>query len=128
MDIAFVIDSSGSIGSRNWERIKRYVKSIVSKFEMGSSATRMAIIVYSNNPRVALLFSNFQGTDMVNKVLDEMRWQRGFTYTDRALLLAASSVFLASNGMRSNVPKVRSVFNAARAFVYLIYFAFFLIY
>ncbi|KAK2561274.1 Collagen alpha-6(VI) chain [Acropora cervicornis] len=109
VDIAFVIDSSGSIGSRNWERIKRYVKSIVSKFEMGSSATRMAIIVYSTNPRVALLFSSFQGTDMVNKVLDDMRWQRGSTYTDKALLLAASSVFLASNGMRSNVPKVAVV-------------------
>ena len=117
MDIAFVIDSSGSIGSRNWERIKRYVKSVVSKFEIGSSAARMAIIVYSTNPQVALLFRNFQSTDMVNKVLDDMRWRRGLTFTDKALLLAASSVFLASNGMRSNVTKVRSVCNVARALI-----------
>ena len=106
MDVAFIIDSSGSIGHTNWERIKRYVKSTVSQLQIGSSATRVAAIVYSTSPQVAMFFKTFQGTDMVNRVIDDMRWQRGYTYTDKALLLAESSLFQTSNGMRLDVPKV----------------------
>ena len=108
MDIAFVIDSSGSVGSRDWERMKRFVKSIVSRLDVSSSATRIAAVAYSTNPEVVMLFRNFQGTDEVNHVLDLMRWQRGLTYTDRALLFADSRLFNTSNGMRPTVVKVRT--------------------
>ena len=107
MDIAFVVDSSGSIGRTNWERTKRFLKSLVSKLDVSASATRIAAVSYSTNPEVVMRFSNFQGTDQVNQVIDGMRWQRGFTYTDRALLLADRDLFKTSNGMRGpNVPKV----------------------
>jgi len=56
-----------------------------------------------------MLFRNIQGTDEVNRVLDRMRWQRGYTYTDRALLLADRYVFQISNGMRASVTKVSSL-------------------
>ena len=106
LDIAFVVDSSGSIGRKNWERMKRFVKSIVSKLDVSISTTRVAAIAYSTNPAVVWRFSDFQGTDMVNRIIDRMRWQRGYTYTDKALLLADSDVFQTSNGMRINVQKV----------------------
>ena len=106
LDIAFVIDSSGSIGRRNWARMKRFVKSIVSKLDVSSSATRIAAIAYSTNPKVVMLFSSYQGTDEVNHVLDRMSWQRGYTYTDKALLLADSRLFQVSDGMRPSVKKV----------------------
>lgn len=107
VDIAFVVDSSGSIGRTNWERIKRFLKSLVSKLDVSKSATRIAGVSYSNDPEVVMRFSNFQGTDQVNQVIDGMRWQRGFTHTDRALLLADRDLFQTSNGMRGpNVPKV----------------------
>jgi len=35
-----------------------------------------------------------------------MRFQRGFTYTDKALLLADRILFQTSTGMRLSVPKV----------------------
>ena len=106
LDIAFVIDSSGSIGRRNWARMKRFVKSIVSKLDVSSSATRIAAIAYSTNPKVVMMFSSYQGTDEVNHMLDRMSWQRGYTYTDKALLLADSRLFQVSNGMRPSVKKV----------------------
>ena len=86
--------------------MKRFVKSIVSKFDVGLATTRVAVIAYSTNPEVIWRFSDFQGTDMVNRIIDRMRWQRGYTYTDKALLLADRDVFQTSNGMRLNVQKV----------------------
>ena len=108
MDIAFIIDSSGSIGRKNWELMKRFVKSIVSKLDVRSSAVRVAAIVYSTNPQVVMLFRYFQGTDEINSLFDRMRWERGYTYTDKALLLADSRLFQTSNGMRPGVRKVSS--------------------
>lgn len=106
MDIAFIIDSSGSIGRTNWERMKRFVKSIVSKLDVSSSATHVAAIAYSTSPEVVMLFSEVQATDEVNRMIDGMRWQRGYTYIDKALLLADREIFQTSKGMRPSVAKV----------------------
>lgn len=106
MDIAFVIDSSGSIGRTNWEKMKRFLKALVSRLDVSPSATHIAAIAYSNNPEVVMRFNGVQGTNQVNQLLDGMRHQRGFTYIDKALLLANSDLFQSSTGMRSNVPKV----------------------
>ena len=107
-DIAFVIDSSGSIGRSNWGRMKRFLKAIVSKLDVSPAATHVSAIAYSNNPEVVYRFNNRQGTAEVNNAFDGMRWQRGFTYTDKALLLVDSDLFQSANGMRSNVPKVKN--------------------
>ena len=106
MDIAFIIDSSGSIGRINWERMKRFLKAIVSKLHVSNSATQVASIAYSDNSKVEIRFNDFQATDVINGKIDQMNWQRGFTYTDKALLLADSDLFQTSNGMRPGVPKV----------------------
>lgn len=106
MDIAFIIDSSGSIGRTNWEKMKRFLKALVSKLDVSPSATHIAAVSYSTNPEVVLRFSGFQGTVQVNQLLDRMRFQRGFTYTDKALLLADRILFQTSTGMRLSVPKV----------------------
>ena len=106
-DIGFVIDSSGSIGRSNWGRMKRFLKALVSKLDVSPSATHISAVAYSNNPEVVLRFRNRQSTDEVNSAFDGMRWQRGFTYTDKALLLADGDLFQSSNGMRPNVAKVK---------------------
>ena len=106
VDIAFIIDSSGSISRRNWERVKRFVKAATSKLDVSSSGTRVAAIAYSTDPEVVMRFNDYQGTDEVNRGFDGMRHQRGYTYTDKALELADRDVFQFSNGMRFNVPKV----------------------
>ena len=106
MDIAFVVDSSGSIGRTNWERMKRFLKALVSRLDVSPSAAHIAAIAYSNSPVVVMRFNGVQDTNRINQLLDAMSYQRGFTYTDKALLLADSDIFQSSRGMRSNVPKV----------------------
>ena len=108
LDIAFIIDSSGSIGRRNWERVKRFVKALVSKLEVSYYSTRIAAMAYSTDPEVVMRFNDYQGTVEVNQGFDGMKYQRGYTYTDKALQLADSDLFQTSNGMRLSAPKVKS--------------------
>lgn len=109
-DVAFIVDSSGSIGRTNWERTKRFLKRIVSKLDIGPTTTHIATISYSTNPETVLRFNTLSGSRLnvneVVKVLDGLPWQRGFTYIDKALEQAARGVFTTAAGMRSNVPKV----------------------
>ena len=107
VDIAFIVDSSGSIGRTNWERTKRFLKAVVSKLDVKPSAAHVAAVAYSTYPEVVISFSDAQDTDEVNRLIDGMRWQRGLTYTNRALRLAETDLFQTSNGMRPNVAKVR---------------------
>ena len=104
-----MIDSSGSIGRRNWEKIKRFLKALVSKLDVRRSATHIAAVAYSNSPQVVMRFSSVQVTDVVNREFDRMPWQRGFTYTDKALLLADRDLFETANGMRPSARKVRMI-------------------
>jgi len=87
--------------------MKRFLKALVSKLDVSPSSTHVAAVAYSNNPEVVLRFNSRQGTNEVNFAFDGMRWQRGFTYTDKALFLADSDLFQSANGMRPNVGKVR---------------------
>ena len=87
--------------------MKRFLKAIVSKLDVSNSATHVAAIAYSSNSKVEMRFEDVQGTDEVNRMFDQMVWQRGFTYTDKALLLADNDLFQTSNGMRPNVAKVK---------------------
>ncbi|XP_022803424.1 collagen alpha-6(VI) chain-like isoform X2 [Stylophora pistillata] len=111
-DIAFIVDSSGSIGKTNWERTKRFLKRMVNKLDIGMSTTHVAVITYSNNPQTILRFDTLQGSSLsvagVNNVLDGLQWQRGKTYIDKALD-AAVNVFTTGRGMRTNVPKMAFV-------------------
>ena len=89
--------------------MKRFLKALVSRLDVSPSATHIAAIAYSTSPEVVMRFNGIQGTNQVNQLLDRMRYQRGFTYIDKALLLADSDLFQSSSGMRSNVPKVSSL-------------------
>ena len=87
--------------------MKRFVKSVLSKLDISPSTTHVAAIAYSTYPVVEMRFWNSQSTDKSNDVIDTIPWQRGFTYTDKALQLAATDLFQIENGMRSDVNKVR---------------------
>jgi len=87
--------------------MKRFLKALVSKLDVSPSATHVAAVAYSNNPVVVMRFTGAQDTNQVNRLFDGMLWQRGFTYTDKALQLADRDLFQTSNGMRPNVAKVK---------------------
>lgn len=110
MDLGFIIDSSGSIGRSNWAKLKTFVKDIVGQFEVAPDKTHIAAIAFSTKAKEVLRFNTLRGSDInadeVNNLIDGMKWQRGFTRIDLALLLADNSMFTADAGMRIGVRKV----------------------
>ena len=56
VDLAFVMDGSGSIGSADFERAKTFVDTVVAGFNIGENNTRVGVIQYSSSPRIEFYF------------------------------------------------------------------------
>ena len=110
-DIAFIVDSSGSIGRRNWGKMLEFLKRMVEALNVGPNKTHIAVIAYSSKAVLEFPFNKLKGSDVTaqeyGKLIDSIRFQRGFTFIDKALLLAESDVFTTAAGMRPELSQVR---------------------
>lgn len=61
VDLLFVLDGSGSIGQKTFEKQKSFVNLIVNRLDIGDNATRVAIIQYSDEARVEFLLKVEKG-------------------------------------------------------------------
>lgn len=110
VDVAFIVDSSGSIGRSRWPKMLNFLKDIIKAFNVGPDGTHVAVVAYSTRPVLEFTFNAVTGADITSeeygKRIDRIRFQRGFTYIDKALKMADEQVFVTSAGMRPAVPKV----------------------
>ena len=108
--MAFIVDSSGSIGRRRWPKMLNFLKEVIDEFNVGPDGTHVAVVAYSTRPNLEFTFNAFSGADITAenyaKRIDRIRFQRGFTYIDKALKMADEQVFVTSAGMRTSVAKV----------------------
>ena len=111
-DVAFIVDSSGSIGRRNWAKMLEFIKEMVKAFNVGADKTHIAVVAYSTNAKVEFKFDALTGPSVTEegygRLIDRIRFQRGFTFIDKALLLANKEVFTTAAGMRPELPQVLS--------------------
>ena len=112
LDIGFLIDATGSMRNCNFEFEKNFVKEIAGYFGIAPGASRTSLIVYSNNAILVKKFNSSTTLDNFKNQVDELPFQGGRPDLDKALYLAASSMFSKENGMRSlDIPKVLLVLN-----------------
>ena len=103
--MAFLLDSSGSLTPSEFQQSKDFVAKITKSFLMNEVGSRVGLIQFSIVPTInarlsdGLSYEDFQG------VLDQVRYQGGFTRLDRALSMAAEKLFSKANA-RSHIPKV----------------------
>lgn len=113
VDVAFLLDSSGSISRRNWKLLLDFVKSSVEAFNVSPSGSHVASISYSSHAVVDFRFNTLTGDKLnpveLNKLVDRIKHQRGYTYIDRALVLANKEIFSERGGMRQAVRKVMEI-------------------
>ena len=71
-DIVLVVDGSGSVGARNFAKIKEFLQTFVRQFSIGQSQTRVAFLQFSDTVKVV---SNVQlVTDRFASVEPDVVW------------------------------------------------------
>ena len=110
--MAFLVDSSGSIGRKRWPLMIEFLKQVTNVFNVGPDGTHIAVIAYSTNAKLEFTFNTLSGAQITaeeyGNLIDKIGFQRGFTYIDKALIMADEQVFTTSAGMRPGVSQVRN--------------------
>jgi len=125
LDIALLIDGSGSLGPNGWKAEIKAAKMFVDAFSGAGGDTNMAVILYSG-PRTWSGVSkctgkNTKGVDMdkdcgikmvthftkdlkkVKNLIEQLTWPKGSTLTSLALLTAKTELSLGRKHAYSNV-------------------------
>uniref|UniRef100_A0A665UIS3 Integrin alpha-M-like n=1 Tax=Echeneis naucrates TaxID=173247 RepID=A0A665UIS3_ECHNA len=103
-DIAFLLDGSGSVASRDFSRMKSFVKSLVSSFT--GRDTQFAVAQFSRNPTVHYYFNNFFTSGSWEVNIDKIKQVGGGTHTAKAIKFVVNDIFTSTRGSRSNVKKI----------------------
>lgn len=108
MDIAVIMDRSGSVGKDNFEKAKQFVISLVHKLQISSHGTRIGIIPYHSDAQVAVKFADVahQTPDAMTRLIRGIPYTSGMTRTDVAIELANTQLFTNAGGLRSDKPNV----------------------
>ena len=83
---------------------------MVQAFNVGPDKTHIAVLAYSTRAVVEFKFNRLAGSEVTEEgyygLIDRIRFQRGYTFIDKALLLADIEIFTTAAGMRPELPQV----------------------
>ncbi|XP_062393820.1 matrilin-2-like [Sardina pilchardus] len=115
MDLVFVIDGSKSLGTANFERVKRWVNDIVEALAVSRGGTRVGLIQYSTKVRTEFTLAQHDRTQAIQQAVSSMQYMGRGSMTGSALRHMFERSFSTAEGGRHGVPHVSIVFTDGRS-------------
>ncbi|KAK3094138.1 hypothetical protein FSP39_024610 [Pinctada imbricata] len=105
-DIVFILDSSGSVGTKNFKKMLNFVKSLVGEFVIGSTHTKVAVLTFGTHVYNQFHLNKYTTKARIQSAIDGIKYRRGWTYTYKAIKFAREESFQKGNGARERSTKV----------------------
>ncbi|KAM3929720.1 uncharacterized protein RB166_007378 [Leptodactylus fuscus] len=102
-DLVFIVDGSWSVGYADFDTAKSWLINITSSFDIGPSYTQVAVVQYSDQPRLEFPLGQHRTNQQLINALKGMKYLGGNTQTGRAIKFATENVFPSSQ--RTNLAK-----------------------
>lgn len=96
-DLVYIIDGSSSVGVPDFEKAKRWIMDITSGFDVSSLHTQVAVVQYSDTPRLEISLGQHQSTEDLLNAISSISYLGGKTQTGRAIKFATDHVFSSHN-------------------------------
>ena len=106
VDVAFLVDSSGSISGSNYKKVKTFVANLAANFNISPGGSRAAVVLYSTSASTDIKFTDFTSSESFGRAVQQLTHQRGFTRIDLALQRAYYDLFSSRAVSRYDVPKL----------------------
>uniref|UniRef100_A0A8B9YJI8 Integrin subunit alpha M n=1 Tax=Bos mutus grunniens TaxID=30521 RepID=A0A8B9YJI8_BOSMU len=106
-DIAFLIDGSGSIDPVDFERMKRFVSTVMSQFQ--KSKTLFSLMQYSDDFQTHFTFNDFKRNPVPELLVGPIRQLFGRTHTATGIRKVVRELFHSSSGARNHAIKIMIV-------------------
>ena len=101
-DVGFVLDVSGSIGSRDWEVEKTFTKKLARVIDISPSGGRAGVVLFNSYAYMRIKFNTHNTYTAFAGGVDRLPFTGGGTSITWGLKIALSQLFQASAGMRTN--------------------------
>ncbi|XP_046370541.1 collagen alpha-1(XII) chain-like [Haliotis rufescens] len=85
MDLAFLLDGSGSEGNKDFGYQKNFAKLVVGELHIGDNATRVAMVTFSTGANKNFDFKDGRSPNTVNHNIDRVHYPNGESYTHLGL-------------------------------------------
>ncbi|XP_030630507.1 collagen alpha-1(XXI) chain [Chanos chanos] len=96
-DIVYIIDGSSSVGVPNFNTAKQWLINITRGFDISSRHTQVAVIQYSDTPRLEIPLGKHQSSQELLQDIAKISYLGGKTQTGRAIKFATDHVFSMPN-------------------------------
>ncbi|NXC46075.1 CO6A6 protein, partial [Penelope pileata] len=103
-DVVFLVDSSSSIYPAEFQKIKDFMQSFVTKVDVGLDNVRIGLLQFSSEIKEEFQLDRYTIVADVQRAIQEMRQIRSQTQTGKALTFAAS-YFDQPKGGRPELPQ-----------------------
>jgi len=89
-DIILVLDASGSIGDKDWQKMKTFVKKLVDK--LVGDQVYFGIILFSNDARTAVTLQAVLSMALLKSQIETLPYLKGKTNSQAGLLLTKDMI------------------------------------
>ncbi|KAJ8288247.1 hypothetical protein COCON_G00009060 [Conger conger] len=103
-DVLFLIDGSGSIFPTEFEKMGKFMQSLVNKSEIGPSKFHIGVLQFSDTPQEEFRLDNSYDKGIIEQAINSIHQLGGGTLTGDALSFS-SQYFESPKGGRLNVKK-----------------------
>ena len=112
LDIAILLDKSGSLSKTSFRSSLDFIKKLVEKLHPGRDGDHFGLIIFKTNVRMVFKFadSSYQSKDALLQKINKIAVKpKGYTRTDLALEMARDELFTAAGGDRPDKANVMIV-------------------
>merc|ERR1711953_351533 len=93
LDLVFVVDGSGSVGTDGFDLSKQFVGEVADRFTISPSDTRIGIVQFSSSPQEELTLSQGDDIATIHNTLNAMTHMGGGTQTSLAIEFTSLNLF-----------------------------------
>lgn len=105
VDVGFVIDSSGSVTGPGFQQAKRFVKAMISRFDVSRRKAHVGVIRYASHAQLMFRLDKYFSAESLARAVDDIAYIQGGTRTHVALKIARESLFTVEGGARPTISK-----------------------
>uniref|UniRef100_A0A8C2P656 Matrilin-2 n=1 Tax=Capra hircus TaxID=9925 RepID=A0A8C2P656_CAPHI len=108
-DVVFIIDSSRSVNTHDYAKVKEFIVDILQFLDIGPDVTRVGLLQYGSTVKNEFSLKTFKRKSEVERAVKRMRHLSTGTMTGLAIQYALNIAFSEAEGarpLRENVPRV----------------------
>ncbi|XP_055495106.1 collagen alpha-1(XII) chain-like isoform X1 [Leucoraja erinacea] len=105
-DLVFLVDGSWSVGRANFRKIREFIYSLVSAFEIGDDKTKVGIVQYSSDTRTEFDLNQYSRKEDLLSAITNLPYKGGNTMTGEAMDYLVKNTFNEGAGARKSYPKI----------------------